>query len=560
MPTKLPRKYEQLGSRVYLEMQAGLSARESLKERWRALEAMYRNEKDASGNQILDEFETQHIPLIYPVCRRIIDTVHAAITSVSPMCMALDCDHEAGEVTSKQFDVFFGRATGQRTLKRALVPTTVNGIGFLYSMFTAGKGFHLNSIPPNDMIVTPTTVTEIKEAVMVGHRFYVTEQEYKSLVADGTYFNVGDLPIADPDTQESSRSQTFDLTNAAVTTAEIGTVNSTALYELAQIFWFADLSAFDKGLEKGLKWHRITLATDNQSILSCEVWPYSRPPYFDVRLWDEEVKFWPASSVANNLQGLQNIYTNLVNMLAIGTLVSAFPTTVISGGKLTEAVKKTKIGALLEADGPVGVANIQTVFDGSNMPLLIQLIEQITEKIAAIPQTATGEQTPVDQTATATAYLQSMQQQAESSYATMVSYPLEDLFTYWHEVCRMHKASLTEIYKGALLPDFITALDEDPRFEMLGKVATKTPQVQMQMAQMLLQMAQDRRSMLNPQEIIKRMVDMMPLDNTDKLYYEADQLSQGGGDALQPGMGMVQGGASEAEASPLGDALQMQAG
>lgn len=556
---KLPRKYEGLGSRVYLEMQAGLTARASLQERWSVLERMYRNEHNASGDQIVEEFESQHIPLIYPVCRRIIDTVHAAITSVSPMVMAMDCDHDAGEVTSKQFDVFFGRAAGQRTLKRALVPATVNGIGFLYSTFTAEKGFQLNAIPPNDMFVTPTTVTGLKDAVMVGHRFYVTEQEYKALVEEGVYYDVGDLPIADPDKYDSSRSANFDLTSATVATSEIGTPNSTSLYELAQVFWYADLSSFGKGLEKGLKWHRITLATDDQAVLACEPWPYSRPPYFDVRLWDEEIKFWPASSVANNLQGLQNIYTNLVNMLVIGTIASAFPTTIISGAKLTEQVKKLKIGMFLEADGPVDVANIPVLFSGQYMPALIQLVEQVTEKIGAIPQTATGEQTPTDQTATATAYLQSMQQQAESSYATMVSYPLEDLFTYWHEVSNQHKSTILEVYKDALLPDFITALESNPRFEMLGKVATKTPQVQMQMAQMLLSMAQDPRSNLNPQEIIKRIVDMMPIDNTDKLYYE-NQLQQGGGDAIQPGMEVLQGGTEQVPPGEAGSPLQMQAG
>lgn len=554
---ELGAEIDQFGVRAHMEITAGLTARDGLWPRWRKLWAMYRDEPTASGVTVIPEMPAEHVPLMSPKIRRVVDATVQSIFGVSPIVNALDCeDNDCADVLAKQYDSFMSRMGLRRIARQAVESAAVVGLGIVYHPYMSGSGFECYSILPEDFFVTPTVgVLGAKEAMMIGHRYWISEGEYISGCETGRFLDRGTLPWGTPESTLAARSQGFDMSQSEMSTMEVGNKQGSRDITVYQAFWYGDLEGLEKLYKKvykedaeedeaeeeqtaGRRWWRFIIEDSTRKVLCFEPIPY-RPPYTVVRLHDEPTKFWPATSLGNRLQSLQNKYTQLHNMLDAGVAISAFPPIVSSGGKIAEKLKKYTPGDILDSENAVEVTILATPFNADGVLAAIAKVEELAETVAAVPALGTNQNLPSNTTATEAEILASQQSQSETSYAHHVGYAIEELAEYMHIVCSTHPGDVADTYGGVLEEGFIAALTENPRFEAMGKVATRNTQVQMQYYQTLLELSADPTSMLNRQEVIKRFVGTMDIDSTEKLFIEPDQLAGGPLDGGIPGMGGV---------------------
>lgn len=555
---------EDYGKRLALEVSAAETVRDGLTARWDTLWRMFRNEKGASGISVLEDLPAEHVPLIQPIVRRIVDSTVASVFGVSPVVSAIGCkDDDCADVLAKQYDSFLAMHDARRVFRQCVECAAITGVSALYHPFDA-SGWHFHAVMPENFFITPIVAVDVPTSVMCGHQYWMTEAEYLKGVEDGRFYDWGPLPYGAPDGAQISRAQDFNMTTGEIGTVEMGTKQSTKTFTIIQAFWYGDFEDLEKMTgtseepeerEEGPKWWRFLLEKNSRRVLQFEPYPYD-PPYSVVRLHDEPTNFWPASSAANSLQSLQNSYSQFHNILQAGAYIGAFPAVVVSGGKVAEKVKKLKIGAILESDVPIEMQPVPSLFNGEAVLAAISKIEELAQTIASVTPVGVNNDMPTNTTATEVNALTSMQAQSESAYAIFVSYTLERLVKYMHAVCQAHEATLVDIYGEQLEPHFVEALRETPRFEALGKTVTRASQYQMQQYIALYQMASDPRSGLKKNELVKRIVGVMDLDATDELFYDEAELAQLGlpqvpGVGALPGMGAA-GAAGVGEAT--GDA------
>lgn len=573
---------DDFGKRLMNEVIAGDVARKGLDARWRKLWSMYKNEPGASGVEVIPELPPEHVPIMRPAIRRIVDSVSSALFSVSPMVSALDCvDHEHASILAKQYDKFLTRGDARRKFKQAAECASICGIGVLYAPFIQGEGFQYYNILPERFFITPVEDTDVKTSICVGHQSWITEAQYLRGIETGRYLDRGDntlLPSSTPDINQVTRTATNDKSLSTVPSMERGTEQSTVLIELRQVFWNGEFKELEKvyyslypgqkpdkdadGDDDGAeKWWRFTIEPSTRRILSFEPWP-GRPPYIIVRLHDEPTKFWPASSPANDLQAVQNKYSEGWNLLFAGTWMSAFPVPWVKGAQIAEKLKKLPIGGVLEIEGSMAeVGYIPTPFNPDPVLATLSKLEELAQTVSNVSAIGTNQDLPNNTTATQVAAEQQQQQQGEAAYTTHAGYGLEDLVGYMHEVCQLHSGDVLEAYGPMLEPGFIEALEERPTFECVGKVATKGSAAQIAQLTNLYQMAADPQSGLVKPEIARRIVQEMDIDQTDDLFIAPDQLIPNGGLLGLGGDEMVQGlPVGEAGAGNAGLALQQGGG
>jgi len=551
---------EDFGKRARLEVVAAETARLGLQDRWRKLWAMYRNEPGASGVTVLAELPPEHIPLIQPAVRKIVDSVSSALFSVSPLVNALDCvSNNNAKVLAEQYDKFTVRSNLRRVYKQVIESAAITGVGINYLPFVAGSGFESYYIPSERFFIAPVERSAVENCLMCGHQDWITESQYMRGVEEGRYFDWGRLSIGSPDASQVTTTTAFNKSLSDVPSREYGTEQSPHLVEIRQVFWHGEFkeledvyyalypdqkppqSEGDDGDSDGAKqWWRLTLDYKTGHVLNFEPYPY-RPPYIVTRLHDEPPKFLPGGSVAYNMQPLQNKFSELWNVLLAGTWLSAFPIVWVKNGQLAEKLKQLRVGAVLEAEGPIEVGSIPTPFNVEPVLAAIAKIEELAETVSNVSAIGTNQGLPNDTTATQVAALQQQQQQSEAAYTTHAGYGLEETIAYMHEVCGMNAQAVVDAYGQKLSPGFIDALEETPVFECVGKVATKGAAAQLALLQSLWAMSADPSAMMNRGEIAKRIVQEMDIDQTDDLFITPDQLQQNAGIPQMPGNEMVPG-------------------
>lgn len=501
---------------------AGYDARRGLKARWELVEQVYRNDPSVAGIQLFDNFEPRALPVMSPRINRIVSTTMAAIEGPGVWFQAVPDtgDSEGADALERGVQTTLERARFIRTIRRALVTACLCGVTVV-RVRLGDDGIVLEHIHPNDFVVSPAYGLDIREAHLVGHRFYVPRWKIKERKKQGIYPLVkdGEPSATDPDNDPSGRDPGYDLSNAESLSSE----KDAELVEL----WECIVRLTVKG-KAGM--YRVVFNKQDREVYQIEKYPYDRPWYFDMRLHDEEGKFWPSTSPAINIVGICLMKAEMMNLMAVGSMATCANPTIISGGSLGKKIQSLSLGQLIEVPNPeVKVQQIPLSFDPKVMPLVIEYIDRAIEAQTGVSDNRLNAETQRGERVTAReiAAIEAAAQQNEGSYFQFFKMFVEDVADFVQQIFAKHPKRVKAAYKGAVTDEAILAAQGAYRWRVTGNSGSSAPEIVLGYLQALLGLTQNPLSNYDYQKVEKAIAQAMPLQiNLQKLEKTPEQMAQ----------------------------------
>jgi hypothetical protein len=489
------------------QLRSAIASRRNLKERWDANERMYRNQPGSSGFEIIEGIPVCPVPLMQPRGKRLISSTVGQLLAPNPWVQILPdgLDQKKADALEGGLQVMADRAEWAEAFALASEVAFCTGKAFIRVQLTP-EGFDFRTIHPNDFVAGPAHAASLDECHLQGHRFYLTRQEIDDLVRRGIYTCDREASGGDsPDSEESG----FDLSHAQTSDS----VDDSPGYWKVEVW-----ELFVRVVMNGeLGWVQAHYSPTDQILFLCQEW---EPSYVEVQFHQEINRFWPSTSKANELQGLQHQYTMLNALMYQGSLLDAMPPVVGPPG-FARQFKKTRPGDILECPGGApAVAVINGRFNPTAIPGMIELTERQADAIAGISQLGIGQQLTPGTTATEVTQLVESQKQNENTYARFAAGCFEKAWALMHRQCARHPqvvASLTS------LPDaFYSSLGLRCRYRCTGRSVDATPAVQMAKLNDTYALSQDPDARMDRHELIKSAVRQIgPGIDMDALFPES---------------------------------------
>jgi hypothetical protein len=501
--TDLTKGTKQLAEHLCGELQDAIDARHGLKQRWEQNERVYRNEPGIAAVRLYDNFEPRTVPVLSPRINRIVNVTMTAVSAPSVWVQALpeDGDTEKANALELAMQSIMERAGFLRLLRRVLTTTALCGVGIVRARMT-NEGIKLDHVHPNDFVVTPTYGLDLKDASLVGHRFYIPLWKLEERIKNGDYPLVKTEKAekfagTDPDNDPSGRDPNYDRTQ-----------NTHDMVELFEVL-------VRLTVEGKTKWHRAVVSPTANRVLLIEPYPYYRPWYFDMRFHDEEGKWWPSGSVAQNIVGLCLLQNDMFNLMVAGSMATCANPVVISGGSLGKKIKTINLGHLYETAYDVKVQEIPIRFEPGAMPSVMDVIDNQIDAQTGVSQLSIGQEFLQSQTATAANALIAATRENEGAYSAFAAEFIEGLWSFVASLCRAHKALVKDFYPGVLA-------DGTVRWQAAGRTPGSAPAVLLQKLEALLKLAQEEGSGYDYQRVEDAVVDAMQLPiNPQRLKRDA---------------------------------------
>ena len=466
---------EELQNYLRNEVETAYDARLPLNDRWKLVKQVYDNDPAIAGTKLFDNFEPRAVPTMSPRINRIVNVTMDALTSPNPIIQATPDDQNqvAADSLEKGVQVILDTADFERVLRRGLTTTALCGVSIIRCRMTE-DGLKLDHIHPHDFIVAPTYGLELKDAHLVGHRFYRPRWWVKDRVKSKVYDLINEdeadnLATTDPDIDPAGRDPGYDRTSTENTSHSDN--DSIELWELLCRLV----------IDGQRQWYRVVFERTNGRLLSYEAYPYSRPWYFDLRFHDEEGKFWPANSVAQNIVGLCLLQSNMFNLLVAGSMATAANPTVITGGSLsfgTQKIKTLSLGQVIESPYDLKVQEIPLNFSAQYMPQAMEFIDDAIESQTGIyNQRLNADRKSGDVTATQIAAEEQAANQNEGAYPTFSADFLEKIAEFVQELVQLHGSWFRKVYQGSLLPEFFASIRAKVRWQVTGRKQGNSPHI-----------------------------------------------------------------------------------
>ena len=537
---------DQLGNYLIQEVSNSQDASNGLVPRWEQNEGVYRNEPELASVRLYDNFDPRPIPVMSSRINRIVDVTVRTLTSPTPILQAIpdDKDQSAADVLERGLEATWDIAKFERYFRRALTTAALCGVSVL-RMRMAKEGLRFDHIHPRDFIIGPTYGLDMKDAHMVGHRFYIPRWKLKDRVKEGGY-NLVDMEWAEsagpksPDEEPAGRNPEYDLNEASNYTTEA----DNELVELWELLIQIELDG-------SRKWCRVVFHQEDGKVLLKESYPYTRPWYFDVRFHDEEGKWWPANSIAQNIIGLCYLQSDMFNLMAAGSMATAVSPTVISNGSLGAKVKNLSLGHVYQSPYDIKVQQIPLSFDPKAMPLVQRQIDDLIESQTGIfNNRLMQDRKSGDVTATQIAAEEQAASQNEGTYPAFASDTLEEMAHFWHELIRSHPGVLRAVYGERIPEQFYGKSWSRVRWVSTGKSPGNAPQFLVGKLQALYTMSRQPGSVLHAQRTEKALVNSMDVPiNVEGIIKTDEEMAQEQAQAAAMAaqeMAQSQGGGSDA--------------
>ena len=517
-----------LGKYLGGEVGTAKGARDGLKKRWELNEQVYRNDPKIAGVKLFDNYAPRATAPMSPRINRIINTTATAIFSPSPMVQAIpdDQDQVGADTLEKALHLTWIRAGFPRKARSALLTTALCGVSIMRLRMTP-KGLKFDYIHPNDFVIAPTFLDGIPDAHLVGHRFYLPKWEVIARTkpdADGKILyplmdeeGVRKMSSADPDDEPSGRDPSYDRS----TNEESGVFENQRV-ELWELIVRIEV-------DKKPQYKRVVLSHDDAKLLLVEEYIYSRPWYFDLRFHDEPGKFYPASSVAQNIVGLALLKQDMTNLLATGSMATAANPVVISGmGSLGKKLKHYNIGMIIEVPYDVQVQEIPISFNPGAMPAVMDIIDNNMESQTGITdQRLAAERASGDITATQISAEEQAARQNEGAYPSFAADLIEPIAYFWQELLTLHPKDFRRFYGTAIQEEVYGLARNSVRWVMTGKNSGNSPHILIGKLQSMLTMASQPGSTLDYGKVESAVISalQLPMD-VEKLKKTDEQIAQ----------------------------------
>jgi hypothetical protein len=398
----------------------GISARSGLGVIWEENEKIYRNEI-AGPKSVLEGWEPVHIPFSQPRQDQLVAMTSNIVCTQKPYMLCECSDDEAAtrreivlhnEWDRANFDLVI-QELGQiaTNTNRAILRVTYahDPTGTLTgdAAQTSPKksqvrfsGINFDVIHPANFICLPATVSGVRGAYALGHRFYRTLADVKEMQRLGKYMSPtsmeseimgGDSPL------ESEESGKFSYAAIADDPAFDKSHEQVELWDLiVKLPGGSSLDSKDPQV-----YYRATFAPTQNRLLAFERYPFSRPWYFGFGWLLDQNQFWSGRSVARNLAPLQSAYNNVHTALYNGAMMAAMPP-VFGPKPSAEKSAYYNYGEYIEVDGstPITIPTIQ--FQGGPLRQQAADIERIGDLVSRVSENMMGATNRTEITATQT--------------------------------------------------------------------------------------------------------------------------------------------------------------
>lgn len=451
-------------------------------ERWAQIEKMYRNQPGSSGQQnIVENYSSFTVPLLKPLIKRVVQTTHRQFIKAEPMVIAVseDGDIDGAQAVERLLESVFRRANVDFQGLRTLETAALHGKG-IFRFWPSPSGFLMEPVHSKQTTVYPSYAETIEDCKTVGHKFYYRKHKVIEMMSmpygQGGWMKCDlDDTSDDPKKDQAGRDKDYDRQSYEPSIVE----ESDAGVEIRDLFTYREF----KG---SVGWLRVILAKSSKKVLRVEPMKGS-PWYFDQALHYEYGSFWTSSSLANELQGMQHLYTDLHNLLVVGSYTAAFPPVFLTGGSMGEKKWQHRIGAVYQLPGAVTFQTVPLQFNPGVIPSMIQQCEKVGQTIAGVTAAGQGQQFTSHTTKAEVDLLAENQSNADEGYLMTASMVYSRVGKYVLEHLRNNPDYAAKHYGHVLSQGWDTA---KVRLEPSGRTVGDQPQTIVQKLQAAGQIVQ----------------------------------------------------------------------
>lgn len=535
---------------VTFQVLPSLEAQGELPDRRQKNYSIQRNEPGSSGQQkIAPNYKPWHVPFTQPRVDIIAGSLYQRFTAIDPMvqCVPIGLTglSQASEM-ERLVQAALSNADLDTQLPLGAQTAAVCGVTLFRYYPDDEKGMCLDVIHPDDFMVYPSTVRSVKDCTTCGHGFWQTVEQIEEKEESGEYLEgcsegLTGRKVASEDLPGSPLIARAQPERGVVRPEDMGV----RCWELVTRI---DTGEKDEdGSEVGKAWYKVVVTESVPRLLEVKRLEYSRPWYFEGRLHVEWGGFWPEGSIAQNLQGMQHLYTDLHNALVAGSFSAMSPRVILSGGVLGEKMFTMGFGDVFQANGPINVSVIPSAFNPGVLPQMIQEVDAKGDAIARVSRISQNRQLKGRTTAHEAEMLYQQGEDSEVQYAAHFSRPIKEMAEFTQECARVHPDFFRHHYPQA--PISPEALNGTYRMEVAGRTQSNLPQTVIDKLQQALgtatqvnqlKMAMHMNPVYDEEKIGDMIMNALELSvNVDALKYPAQDEPSGQqppGQLAQPGV------------------------
>lgn len=492
---------------------ASIQQQGTLPERWKRLEAMSRMQPTSGGIKTDDSAEPRTFPVMGPRVEQLVAQVCGPVLSRDPYFIARGFGSDSSRMHEVEQQVQFCNQLAQfdRKFRKATRIAAKSEPAIFRVHFEDGSyltdtpdvdaksmarrrfvGPSISVIHPRNFVCYPLYTGGVMDAKVVGHRFNRRAREIKEKQRSGEYFKGEIVAGDDPQEFEAGREREWSLTDEAGCISEQDDQN----VECYELIFREDLDG--DGFEESYLGH---VAFRQKLLLRIERYgveyedgsfaPYSRPWYFEHILHEpDDEEFYRSNPFAQNLQGVQIAFDDLLTLLIDGSIHAAFPAGFTNNPMLTEKIVKYRPGSIYYVPGDGRIEWTAAQFNPGVMPQILELLERLADSASKLSQAGTGQQFNSGTTATEVQGILAGQQVGMDEYRANACQAPTLICDWMRELCYLHYAAMQEAYGAALPCQDWQSLKAPVIWEPNGKSSASTPEALVQKVQMVLQLAQ----------------------------------------------------------------------
>jgi hypothetical protein len=374
-------------------------------------------------------------------------------------------------------------------------------------------GIVLDPIHPEYMDIWPAGGNGIAGARYVGHKWEELQSDVQARQESGEWFN--DNKVLGGDKRLRDRPE--DLQNPQAQGGAIEDANVV----LRDGIWREDLDGDGIAERYHVIWHE-----PSAYILEIEEYKIPFAHYVAMNLKRETGLHWTEGSVAQDMQGLQVLMNSLMNLFVWGVQMSTMPPVLTEGGTSGDSLKGYRPGTLQNVRNVKATQPLQINFQAAQMfPMILNIIKDFADSVSNVSGALTGSpSTPTEQTATAeNIKYQGFQlsgsddvnamQQGLTQVARISLWLLAENFDVWYQM-----------YKDQVSVESADELRRNLIIELASTDPQDAPQLQIQQAQLLLQLATTfPQAQLPIVEILRTIVNATNLKDKGDILRAIDQ-------------------------------------
>jgi|GEM_PF-1060753 len=548
-------------------IQAGRASMGQVQEWWATCEKYHRNE--FTGAYDYQDWQPAVVPLEMPYSQPRQDMLTAQVCTVigkQDPYMLSDTAAPNSNIKFVQQKVchkFWQRAGFETKIRQASLITTDTNLAWYRVAWDRPNrnakpfsGLIWDVIHPKDCVLFPATAGGIPSARLVGHRFYRTIAEIKSLQRAGVYFKEIDPTATGGPEQHDVSGQ---IANSGATPGVTGPDPADRLVELWQVVW-----QWARSEDKDREWFVSTVCPATKTLYAHEAWPYSRTPYFDTAyIMEMQDLYWPGTSIARNLSPLQDICNRMWTALYNGIMMTiAAP---IFGPALPEKDTRFSYFSIVPTDTQVQPWAPTVSFRPEGAAQALGQLDVLGDRTSRVSANSLGSQMERQTTATESSIIAAGVATGAEEYINNFGQCLGEIADYTMELLATHFADWES--EARLLGASPEILLQPSNWEQNGKTPGNTPGAKLAGIAQISQFAGQfgPPTGIDIYELTTVMLQNSPFQGADGIQLPKEQVqAQAGGSPLGGPGGPVPAGAVGPRpgpaAGPQGPALVGQPG